>query len=252
MYLQMNMKLAHLLLVHSNPKQVERLIKRLLYPPFVDIYIHLDRKADFKEFQSLASIESVYFIKKRVSVGWGNYSMVAATLKSFKEILASEVEYCHINLLSGQDYPLKQAQEIQKFLFAHPGNTFMSARAIPDEWEVSARLQKYNLGGINIHGRYLLERIVNKILPKRKVPNQLKVYGRSQWFTITPHCVAYIIRYLEENRNVKRFFKWTWGADELIFQTILFNSNLKDSIVNNNLRYIKFEAHESRPKILTI
>ena len=44
----------------------------------------------------------------------------------------------------------------------------------------------------------------------------------------------------------------TWAVDELIFQTILLNSEFKDSIVNDHLRYIKFLKGDSRPQTLTI
>ncbi|ANH80019.1 hypothetical protein A8C56_02620 [Niabella ginsenosidivorans] len=245
------MKLAHLILVHSNPVQTEKLIKRL-YHPDADIYIHLDAKAPIDEFQYLTE-NQVTFIRTRVSIKWGDYSMVKATLRSFEEILASGVEYSHINLLSGQDYPLKSAQEIQKFLFANQGKTFMRSLAIPEEWdEPVGRLEKYNLGDLKFPGKYIVQDIINKILPKRKLPNHLKAYGRSQWFTITPECALYTIKYLKENSNVRRFFKRTWAADELIFQTILFNSELKHTIVNDHLRYIKFRKGDSRPKTLTV
>ena len=44
----------------------------------------------------------------------------------------------------------------------------------------------------------------------------------------------------------------TWGVDELVFQTVLLNSHLRDSIVNDHLRYIKFFRGGSSPKILTM
>lgn len=44
----------------------------------------------------------------------------------------------------------------------------------------------------------------------------------------------------------------TFCADELVFQTILLNSPLKDSIVNDHLRLIKFDPGVYRPRILTI
>ena len=69
---------------------------------------------------------------------------------------------------------------------------------------------------------------------------------------MTPECAAYVIQYLEENDNVRRFFRMTWGADELVFQTILLNSPLKSKLVNDHLRYIKFKKKASSPEILTI
>lgn len=246
------MKLAHLILAHSMQHQLERLIKRLHHQN-ADIYIHVDKKTDITEFDYLQKTTSVFFIIKRTAVDWGNYNMVEATLKSFEEILSKGITYSHINLLSGQDYPLKSASQIQKFLFSNSNKTYMRSFAIPDEWdEPISRLTKYNFGDYKIPGKHILQNIANSILPPRQIPANLKMYGRSQWFTITPGCAVYVINYLKQNRSVRTFFKHTWACDELIFQTILLNSPLKDTVVNNHLRYIKFKRGDSRPKTLTM
>ncbi len=246
------MKLAHLILVHADPVQTERLVKRLHHAD-ADVYIHLDARTNIAGFSSLTEIPNVFFIKKRLAVFWGNYSMVEATLNSFEEILQTGVSYSHINLLSGSDYPLKSAAEIQTFLFANAGKTFMRYLAIPDEWdEPLSRIQKYNLGDFTIPGKHKLQQLANKYLPVRKVPKGLKIYGRSQWLTITPQGAAYAINYLKANPAIRRFFLLTWAVDELIFQTILLNSPLRDSVVNDHLRYIRFVKGDSRPQTLTI
>jgi hypothetical protein len=246
------MKLAHLILAHTRHNQLARLIKRLHHPD-ADIYIHVDEKTNSAEFDDLQLIAPIFFITNRVAVDWGNYNMVEATLNSFEEIISQNINYSHINLLSSQDYPLKNASQIQSFLFDNAGKTFMRSFAIPEEWdEPMGRLTKYNFGDYKFAGKHQLQNLANRILPDRKIPTGLKMYGRSQWFTITPQCALYVINYLRDNRSVRLFFKHTWACDELVFQTILLNSPLKDSVVNDHLRYIKFKRGDSRPKTLTI
>jgi len=246
------MRLAHLLLIHADPQQTRRLVNRLHHAQ-ADVYIHLDAKADIADFESLAEIGNVFFIRNRVSVFWGNYSMVEAELNSFEEILETQKQYSHINLLSGQDYPLKSAAEIQKFLFAHADKSYIRFFAIPQDWdEPVSRLQKYNFGDFAIPGKHKLQVLANRLLPARKTPANLQIYGRSQWFTITPAAARFSIDYLKANPKIQRFFKLTWTADELIFQTILLNSPLRDSIVNDHLRYIRFKRGDSRPHTLTM
>lgn len=245
------MRLAHLLLIHSNPQQTRRLASRLSHAD-ADIYIHLDAKADINDFKSLEDIGNVFFISKRQSVFWGNYSMIEATLNSFEEILQTNKSYSHINLLSGQDYPLKSAAEIQSFLFANADKTYIRWFAIPQDWdEPVSRLQKYNFGDLNIPGKHQLQQLANKLLPPKKIPHNLQIYGRSQWFTITLACARYTIDFLKNNPRIRRFFLLTWAADELVFQTVLLNSPLRDSLVNDHLRYIKFKRGDSRPQTLT-
>src|SRR5476651_1643526 len=128
------MRLAHLLLIHADPQQTRRLVNRLHHAD-ADVYIHLDAKANMADFEDLAEIGNVFFIRNRVSVFWGNYSMIEATLHGFEEILETGKPYSHINLLSGQDYPLKSATEIQKFLFANADKSYMRFFAIPQDWD---------------------------------------------------------------------------------------------------------------------
>jgi hypothetical protein len=246
------MRLAHLILVHDNPLHVERLVKRLAHAN-ADIYIHLDKKCDINEFASLQSLENVFFIEHRTAITWATYSMITATINCFEAILNTGKNYSHINLLSGQDYPLKDAATIQRFLFANADKTFMAYRHIPSEWpDPLSRFTMYSFGDYKFPLRFKIQQLFNSFLPGKKLPMGLDPYGRSQWFTITPACAKYAIDYIREHASIRRFFRMTWSADELIFQTVLINSPLKDSVVNDHLRFIKFLKGSSSPVTLTV
>ncbi len=245
------MKIAHLILAHTNPNQLKRLIKRLTYSN-VDFYIHIDLKVSIDDFSFIKG-DDIFFVKERINVTWGGYSMVQATVNGFYEILQANKEYDYINLLSGQDYPLKKREEIYGFFEANPGKAFMEVLSIEEEWqEAITRLTKYHLTDYNFLGSYQVQKLLNFFLPKRKLPKGLIQVGRSQWFTITPTHVKYILKYLKENQSIQKFFKLTWGSDEIIFQTILYNSVYKDDIVKHNLMYIDWSEGKSSPKTFTI
>jgi hypothetical protein len=245
------MKLAHLILAHNNPSQLERLAKRLSHPD-ADIYIHLDNKTDIAAYQPIKDIPNTFFIKKRVNVAWGEYSVMQATLNGMEEILGTGIAYSHINLLSGNDYPLKSAAEIQKYFFANPGKTFMWYEPIFDEWNHGqARMNNYYFGDYGFPGRHHLANLANKVLPKRRLPGNLTAYGRAQWLTITPAGAAYVINYIKNNPAAERFFRMTWAVDEVFFQTILCNSPLLNTLVNDNFRYVVLQP-DFRPATLTI
>ena len=206
------MRLAHLLLTHANPAQCERLISRLACEG-ADIYVHVDLKTDIAPFLRLRNIENIYFINKRVKVNWAGYTIVQATLNGLTEILASGKEYSHINLLSGQDYPLKSTSEIHKFFAERKEQNFMHSLSVENEWpEAIARITDYHLPDSDFPGKYFVLKAVNALLPKRKMPLGLNPFGRSQWFTITPTCAAYIIDYLLQNPVLVSFFKTQLGA----------------------------------------
>jgi len=246
------MKLAHLILAHTDPGQLARLVGRLRDEQ-ADIYIHLDLKTDIAPFRFLADQQGVYFIGKRVKVSWGSYSIVQATLNSFEEILNTGRQYHHINLISGQDYPLKKASEIRQFLAANPGKIFMHCLSVEREWhEAIPRITGYHLANYTFKGKYTVQRILTAILPKRRLPKGFEAMGRSQWLTATPESLRYAIDYVKNNAWVSRFFKMSWAADELIFQTILHNSPYKERIVNDNLLYVDWSEKKASPKVLTM
>ena len=237
------MKLAHLILAHRDPQLLERLVKALQHED-ADIFIQLDKKSNINDFKYIEAISNTQFIRNRVNIGWCCYSTIDATLKGFEEILSLKKDYSHINLISGQDYPLKPIELIQQHFFANPATTFMHTASIADdEWDDGkARFTKYSFGDLHIPGKYHLQSFVNAILPPRKLPAGLKPYGRSQWLTITPVCAQYVIDYLKNNPEVEHYFRTVWAVDEVFFQTILVNSPYKNTLVNYNLRYIELDA----------
>lgn len=247
------MKIAHLILVHKDPAQLARLIDKLSHPD-ADIYVHVDRKTSVDGFVKVCARPNVYLIKNRIKVHWGSYSIVQATINGFKQILTAKKEYGYINLLSVSDYPIKSAAEIHQFFSKNPDKIWMEYLTEDSEWwhKIKTRVTKYHLTDYNFKGSYALSTLLNKFFPDRVAPDNLVFVGKSQWLTITEEAARYIIYYLRDNPKVKKYFKLTWGADEVLIQTILYNSHLKDKIVNNNLRYTDWSEDKDSPKLLTM
>ncbi|QNF34103.1 glycosyl transferase [Adhaeribacter swui] len=246
------MKLAHLILTHNHPDHLKRLIQRLTYGDDV-IFIHVDKKVDITTFHNLISNKNVFFIKNRTSIDWGAFNIVKATLKSFQEILHSGTEYQYINLLSGSDYPLQMPVTIHQFLTDHPGKAFMNYRFIYDDWqEAIPRINEYHLNNYQFPGRYKVQKIMNRLLPTRTMPYGLVPVGRSQWFTIPTECVKYILEYWATHPALRRFTRLTWAPDEFIFQTILYNSEYRHILINNDLRLIDWSEGKASPKTFTL
>lgn len=245
------MRIAHLLLVHAEPAQVARLVARLRQP-HADVFLHVDRKAPLAPFAAIAAQPGVFLVQKRVKVYWGAYSIVAATLNGFNEILAAEKKYDWINLLSGQDYPLQPLSAFHDFLQQHPGRAFMEYYPIATEWtEALPRIQEYHLTNYPLPGAYRLAQLISQWLPPRQMPHGWTAVGRSQWMTLPREHVAYLRQLLSHDHAVRRFFSLTWAPDEFIFQTILYNSLYRDRMVNDNLRYLEWPQGAASPKVLS-
>lgn len=244
--------IAHLILVHSKPEQLRRLVNKLIYKDDV-VFIHVDLKSDLSVFEAaLRNTTNIFFVQSRVDIKWGSYEMVEATINGFKEIISSGLNVDFVNLLSGQDYPLKSMLEFHKFLSENQGRAFMHCLNIENEWtEALFRIKEYTFNNWNFPGHYRLQQLINFVLPERKMPDGMIAVGRSQWFTISLKHVIFLVNRLELNPSLVRFFKRTWAPDEFIFQTLLFNSSFKEDIIGENLRYIDWSEGKENPKLLT-
>lgn len=244
------MKIAHLILAHKNPQQLARLLKAMEHPAF-DFYIHIDDKTDAAPFAGLFNQYNVFRINNRVKIYWAGYGTIQASLNGFKEILTKDYDY--INVMSAQDFPLKPADYIYQYIKERKGKEFITCRSVEDEWtEALPRVTDYHFINFRFPGRHKLEFLANKILPKRKYPLPHKIVGRANWFTITTGAAKYLLEFINNHPEVVQFFKFSWGADELIFSTVLYNSHFKNQIIDN-ITYVDWNGpHKGHPKILTV
>lgn len=246
------MKLAHIILAHSKPQQLKRLTDRLKDKSDKS-FIHLDAKCNAADYH-LVNEAGIEMITPRFDVSWGGFSQVLAIVSSIRYVLNSGHTYDYINLISGQDYPLKPVSVFKSFLTENTGKVFMEFHLPGHPWIKQAiqRISKYHLTDYKFKGKYFLERIINIITPVRKIPKDFIIVGHSTWFTIDWESALYVVKFFDENQSFIKRFNYTWGADELLIQSVLYNSILKYKIINNNLRYIDWSEGKASPKILTM
>ena len=244
------MKFAVIIVTYTSPKQTMRLIQSLDNGDF-DFYIHLDKKIDLDTHRELFDIPNVFFIKDRVDIKWGGNTTVEATYNSIRQIAKSGKKYDFINLISGQDYPIKSAAYISNFLRKNIGKEFMTFKYFKTDWlEAQARVEKYHLNDYTFKGKTRLEQVLNFVTPKRKFPvDNMELCGQESFWTLSQECATYVVNYIDSNPKLKRFLKYTWGSDEFVFQSVLLNSPYKDRVVNNNLRFINWPPVGSRPNM---
>lgn len=246
------MKIAHLILAHTAPQQLQRMISRLKHPD-AHFFIHVDKKSDIRPFEVLEEIPNVRLVVNRVKVYWGGYSQVQATLNGCTEIMASGIKFDYINLMSGQDYPIKSTAYIHDFLADNPSKIFMHCEPVMEVWkEATSRVTGYHLANFSFAGKHRIEQLLNKYLPARRLRQGMIAAGRSQWFTASADSVAYILDYVKNNPWIVRHFKLSWGADELMFHTILYNSPFRSAIQADNLMYTDWAEHKASPKTLSM
>lgn len=249
------MRIAHLIITYTDPKQTERMIRKMHHPDF-DFYIHVDKKNDIKPYLYLGALQNTYLIQNRVDVRWAGYNTVRAIFNGIKEICSSGRKYSFINLLSGQDYPLKPVDHIAKFFKENKGKEFIAYKDMINDWQTQlCRIRNFHLMNIRFMGRTLLgqatlERILNYLLGKRRMPYNLHPYGESMFWMLSPELAIYVTSKIESDKRLKRFFYFTWASDEMLFQTIIMNSPYKEKVINDNYRYIDWSENKANPKVL--
>lgn len=248
------MKIAHVIFAHGKPNQLERLVKSLVQEGGM-VLIHLDLKSPLEDYIFLLDYEGVEFVEERHNVYWGGFSLVNAIMSSFRHLCRTDFQFDYLNLMSGQDFPIKPLREFYTFLNQNITSNYIEFYPPTHEWvrkEAERRIRRYFLTDYKFRGSTFLETLINGILPYKKMPENFKIIGHSVWLVLTNEAVNYLISYFDENPVFIRKFKYSWGADEFLLQSILYNSPFKDTIVNNNLRYIDWSEGKPSPKVLTI
>jgi hypothetical protein len=130
------------------------------------------------------------------------------------------------------------------------GKEFIHYKYFDTEWtEAKARVEKYHFTEFQFLTKYKVEFLVNFILPKRKFNFNLELVGKETFWTLSQECAEYVLQYIESNKALRKFLKFTWGSDEFIFQTIIMGSPYKENVVNKNYRYINWPEKGARPNV---
>ncbi|MFD1256134.1 beta-1,6-N-acetylglucosaminyltransferase [Mucilaginibacter terrae] len=227
-------------------------------------FIHINNKSTVtkQEVDKLNNITNVIFAGQLFNTYWGSVNHLRSILYLSELALKHDVDYIH--LISGQDYPVKSSHDIKNFLIENKGKQYLEYIDVPNDlWKDEdgglSRLNYYHLNdyisGNKKSGRGILKGllILQKALGIKRGFNKdfPKIYGGSTWWSLTAPCLKFVIDYLKTNDKFWKRFNNTLVSEEFLFQTIILNSPFKDSVVNNNLRYISWnKKHGSRPAIL--
>lgn len=255
------MRIAYMIQAHDGFNQLCILIDSL-DNECNEIFIHIDKKNEalfINIKEKYKKNKNIHIIEERISVNWGGFSQIEATLALMKSVYNSNLEYDYVSLISGQDMPIKSNEYIDEFLKLNYGKNFIEYDSIGKyKW----RLKVYNIFSENKLNRKKYIKLIDVFIRKLQM-NVFKInrnnlinfdlYIGSQWFTITYECMKYIIEYVaKENRKYLLDYKYTACPDEHFFQNILLNSIYKTSVINDNLRLIDWSEGKNSPKTLTI
>ena len=247
------MKLAILIMAHRLPKQVALLCNCLLHND-IDIYIHIDKKIDDSSFKSLINTPNTFFIHNRTSTEWGAFSIVDTIINCYVEIM-DRYKYDYICNISGQDFPIKTMTQLIHNVKEKYGCEFIENIPFSNEnewWKENARrVQTYSFINLNFIGKYRIEKVINFIMPKRKAPKNILFSGNSGWFCLSCKAISFLITTFKQDKKLTKFFQYVWGADEIYFSTVLYNSSFRKSMAGNLLFTEWLSEDKLHPKVFT-
>lgn len=258
------MRHAFLIIAHNNWDQLKQVLKTMDYKD-VDFYIHVNSKVDGpdkNEFKNICSNSEICF-SDRVPIIWGDFGICHASLVLI-ECARKNKEYDYYHLFTGSDLPLVSISQLDKWFeknkYANPSKGMMTnyVDASVASKKMLQRVSCYNYcvplwGNNNAFIRKIgtstdhLLRIFQMMLGvNRFKKDQIVIYKGSPWWSISKEFAKYIIgkrQWIED-----RFSKNTFAADEYAIQTVLMNSDFKDTVYepqngeNKNLRLIDFNG----------
>lgn len=242
-------KIAFILLAHKDPEGLIAQAQRLTATGDF-VAIHFDRRAPKAAFAAIeAALKSnprVTFASKRHRCGWGEWSLVAATLEAVSAAVRAFPTATHFYMLSGDCMPIKTAEYVHAFLDQNDVDYIESFDFFTSDWI------KTGFRGERLHYRhwfnertqsrlfYLSYEIQRRLNITRPVPSGIQVMIGSQWWCLRRETIEKILDFCAQRPDVIKFFKTTWIPDETFFQTLVPHLVARDQIRRRTLTFLMF------------
>lgn len=256
---------AFLILAHDQPYHLYRLCRALA--PIGHCYVHFDPSSGV--CPRLPAGTTV--LPHPIVVNHGGFSLTRAMLMLLEYALADAGSSATFTYLSGRDYPIKTNREIAEFLSANRSRNFMNFYELAPGSAFHHHISKFYFvdqrRGLPAPFRgpaFHAERVLRRLVPRRPFPLGHRVYRGSQWMTLTRSSAEHIVRFrhTEEGMEYERYFRHSWGSDEMYFQTVLLNSaeatrcmGFEGGTPSDNenkvyLHYVDWDPKRERPALL--
>ena len=242
-------KIAYILLCHKDPAgiiaQAERLTSVGDY-----IAIHFDGRAPREDFEAirsaLAANPSVTFTPRRAKCGWGEWSLVEATLIAVEAAVEAFPRATHFYMLSGDCMPAKTAEYAHDFLDSDDCDYVESFDFFASDWIKTGIKEERLIYRHWFNERtqkrwfYLSMALQKRLKLARKVPADIQMMIGSQWWCLRRRTIEMILAFCQSRPDVLRFFRTTWIPDETFFQTLVRHLVPDDQIRSRTLTFLMF------------
>lgn len=245
-------KIAFILLCHKDPEAIIKQAQRLTAAGDY-MSIHFDARADRAAFAkiktALAENDHVTFAKKRIKCGWGEWSLVEASLYAVEAAVDAFPKATHFYMLSGDCMAIKSAEYAHDFLDQRDVDYIESFDFFESDWIKTGikaeRLIYRHFFNERTHKRlfYASMDIQKRMGLAREIPHDLQIMIGSQWWCLRRRTIEWILDFCRERKDVMRFFRTTWIPDETFFQTLVRHLVPEDEIKTRTLTFLMFSDY---------
>ncbi|WP_238367529.1 DUF5928 domain-containing protein [Mesobacterium pallidum] len=242
-------KIAFILLCHKDPdaiiKQAQRLTAAGDY-----MAIHFDaraKKADYDKIRTaLAKNPNVTFARKRIKCGWGEWSLVQATLNALEMAVDAFPRATHFYMLSGDCMAIKSAEYAHDFLDREEVDyiesfDYFDSDWIKTGWKEERLIYRHWFNERTQKRRfYAMFQAQMRLGLTREIPADLQIMIGSQWWCLRRRTCEWVLDFCRQRPDVMRFFRTTWIPDETFFQTIVRHIVPEREIRSRTLTFLMF------------
>ena len=193
-------KIAYILLCHKDPEAIIQQARRLTA---VGDYmsIHFDARANPEDYnkirEALDDNPYVTFAHKRIKCGWGEWSLVEASLYAIESAVDAFPRATHFYMLSGDCMAIKTAEYAHDFLDARDVDYIESFDFFESDWIKTGWKEERLIYRHFVNERkykklfYGMYEVQKRLGLQRQVPSDIQVMIGSQWFCLRRRTIEY-------------------------------------------------------------
>ncbi|MBJ3762204.1 glycosyl transferase [Maribius pontilimi] len=245
-------QIAYLLLSHKDAPAVIAQANRVTAAGDF-LAIHFDARAPDGDYQQivseLADNPRVVVTPRRVKCGWGEWSLVEATILAARAAIDTFPRATHFYMLSGDCMPIKSAEYCRAMLEAEDCDYIEHHDFHASDW-IKTGFKEERL----IYRHFFNERrnkalfyrsfeLQKRLGLTRSVPQDLQIMIGSQWWCLRRETMQKVLAFTDRRRDVRRFFRTTWIPDETFFQTLVHHLIPRAELRNRTLTFLIFSDY---------
>lgn len=242
-------QIAFILLCHKDPRAIIRQAEQLTAMGDY-ISIHFDARAPKDAFAqirtALSDNPNVTFATRRIKCGWGEWSLVQATLYAIEAAVRDFPRATHFYMVSGDCMAIKPRPYASDFLDKNDCDYIESFDFLNSNW-IKTGMREERL----IYRHWFNERtqkwlfytsfnLQRRLGLTRDIPHDIQVMIGSQWWCLRRQTIEAILEFCARRRDVMRFFRTTWIPDETFFQTLVRHLVPSPQIQTRTLTFLMF------------